>query len=457
MPSINKFAAYKNIEPSYTSAVRKLLEKGLVLGEPAVVPYYTDSVTKNVRLVLGIGSLNGLVEIFTGTTADASTAFVAKIYYGAGHDYIAVMQNSIVSSTPYMTYNITVESDGDRIFVGFPAYMQDVRFEINGQITPTEKIMATIDGVEYVIHATLEAFSAGQYVVRALNTMVENSVSITAVPRLFRAGTATDVTIYAKCPLDADHIYIYDDRNNVIAEGSGTMVQANECFTDENPTSRVYKAKAVFGNEVLMAETVVKSVLLIYYGSGTSYRDATNETERETLSGRYDIVVENDGDRLYLLIPSGMRVDNITMNGFDIPMATQDILIDGYRYTVSESTNGYVAGTYQVMVNTADNYNPYPQEPVVYYGSGMDYTDVRSFVATDDPRGTYDITVETSGERIYIMIPNIEAPNTREWTFMMNGFGLPMARFSATINGTMFNVYESTNQYIPGEYRIIVS
>ena len=102
MPNQNKFNAYKYIAPNYETAVQHLINKGLVLGEPAVVPYYKNEATKSTRLLFGIGSINGTVEIFNGDMMDASTGSLSIIYYGAGREKIAVMQNSIRSNTPYL-------------------------------------------------------------------------------------------------------------------------------------------------------------------------------------------------------------------------------------------------------------------------------------------------------------------------------------------------------------------
>lgn len=69
MGNINKYNAYKNIAPSYDAAVEILNNKGLVLGEPAVVTYYSEDSSegeKEVKLLLGIGSIGGKVEIIEG-------------------------------------------------------------------------------------------------------------------------------------------------------------------------------------------------------------------------------------------------------------------------------------------------------------------------------------------------------------------------------------------------------
>lgn len=65
MPSVNKFTAYKEIAQNYTDAIDIMSRKQLVLGEPAIVPYYTDLENNedDISLLLGIGSIGGRISI----------------------------------------------------------------------------------------------------------------------------------------------------------------------------------------------------------------------------------------------------------------------------------------------------------------------------------------------------------------------------------------------------------
>ncbi len=76
MANINKFNAYKRIAKSFFDAVKILNERPLVLGEPAVVPFYypdESDLDRQIRLAIGYGSINGGVEVMTNLNQDSST------------------------------------------------------------------------------------------------------------------------------------------------------------------------------------------------------------------------------------------------------------------------------------------------------------------------------------------------------------------------------------------------
>ena len=76
MSNITKFNAYKRIAKNYLDAVNILNERPLVLGEPAVVPFYypsEDDPDRIIKLVIGVGSINGQIEILSNINYDSST------------------------------------------------------------------------------------------------------------------------------------------------------------------------------------------------------------------------------------------------------------------------------------------------------------------------------------------------------------------------------------------------
>jgi len=451
MSNQNKFNAYKYIAPDYETAVQHLINKGLVLGEPAVIPYYENEATKSARLLFGIGSINGAVEIFNGDMMDTSTGSLSIIYYGAGTEKISVMQNSIRSNTPYMSFQITVTETGSKIYIGFPSSMPNVRFDINGSIEPTTISNIIIGSKSYTLHETIETFDEGTYNVRAINEYIEDSIVITANPNIIDVGIDTIISITAKCSNDANLITIYDASNNILSNGSGKVLTTSYLITPETSETIKFKATADFGGgKILSAQTSVTSVLTIYYGSGQTYEDATSEMHNVTPAGIYNITVNENGDKFFFIIPKNMNGFKIKMNGFDVPMITYNTQDD--LYTVYESTNVYTAGNYILCIDVQNPIPPTPETSLIYYGAGQSYADITTYKESEDPKGLYDIYTEQNGDKIFFIIPTyMTTPYIK-----MSGFEMPTKTYTAVINGIAYTVYESTNQYTAGVFKIEV-
>ena len=454
MPNLNKYKAYKHIAENYGSAIDILMSQNLVLGEGAVVPYYKDSISKDVKLLLGIGSLNGNVEIFGGITSDTSNGYVSIIYYGSGTDTIAVMQNSTESTTPFMSYSIETVEDGSFVYLAVPSTMPSLRFELDNVISPTTQTETSINGVPYVIYSTVETVSAGHHLLRVFNTVVENSVVLTANPSLIRVGNETVVTLIARCTTSADNIVIYDSSNNQLGNGSGTFLELATTLAPTTTMSTTFIANATFGGDTIRSKVTVTSYLVFYYGSGTSYTDATIEVEKETPYGTYTVNIENDGDKIFFVIPRDLSDINITMNGFSVPVDNENVEIDGYRYTVYESTNRYRSGSYEIMIMSPSSGQPQPSEGKIYYGSGETYLDATSVYESDTPQGVYNIGVQSDGEYIFFLFP-VSMQDISDIT--MNGYSVPKSERIVQMNGSAYVSYQSTNRYRTGLYKLIVS
>lgn len=98
MANIEKFNAYKKIAKSYFDAVDILDNKPLVLGEPAVVPYWDpseDSENRVIKLLMGVGSIDGNVEIINGGGHDASTRIDDAEIYNSDASTVMTMRETI--------------------------------------------------------------------------------------------------------------------------------------------------------------------------------------------------------------------------------------------------------------------------------------------------------------------------------------------------------------------------
>ena len=98
MSNISKFNAYKKIAKSYFDAVDILDSKPLVLGEPAVVPYWDpseDDENRVIRLLMGVGSIDGKVDIINGHSEDSSIRIDDAEVYNRDASTVMTMRDTL--------------------------------------------------------------------------------------------------------------------------------------------------------------------------------------------------------------------------------------------------------------------------------------------------------------------------------------------------------------------------
>lgn len=91
----------------------------------------------------------------------------------------------------------------------------------------------------------------------------------------------------------------------------------------------------------------------------------------------------------------------------------------------------------------------------IYYGAGTNYTDaVTIYSPSTNPKGHYNINVQTSGSYIYFNIPNYMEINNAT----LSGFEFPLDEpTTVSIDNTEYKSYRSSNMVDAGTYEIIIS
>ena len=215
-------------------------------------------------------------------------------------------------------------------------------------------------------------------------------------------GSNTDIGITQKAITD-EFVRVWDKLNEITGEpGNGICVKITpDVFISEfdghvqvtvTSNDRVFEKVKIFVNdeiaiekdytqgfigELTLSETsVVRTVVQImgieytdikivtklfpfFIGSGQIWQDAETVENAQTykghLNGSYDVTVNNDGDKIYVIIPKRLsyQMIRIDMNGFEVPVVTHehdDLLI-------YESTNTYTAGRYNLDITCNCNCN----------------------------------------------------------------------------------------------------
>ena len=198
-------------------------------------------------------------------------------------------------------------------------------------------------------------------------------------------GEESTLSITAISKNSATSIVIKNGSGDVIASGSGISLVGSTTVTPGSEGILGFTATAVVNGKSLTAKVYVNCVGKVYYGSGSVYTDdSTYASERTTPQGVYNVTVSNNGDYIYIVVPSSMTIAKVSMNGVNIPMNVTDVTIGGISYKAYQSKNQYIAGTYEVIVDSQN-------------GGVLNVADINT---SDD--------VMTFGDKQYKLIPVVE-------------------------------------------------
>ena len=172
---------------------------------------------------------------------------------------------------------------------------------------------------------------------------IESSLyNIAITPEVINRGSQSTIQIDAFCFNSVDSIHI--KRNGIdIAVGSGTSLSYTDAITPIDTADIVYTAEFISQGVKHVVTRTLAVAQPIYYGAGTTYKDATSIAfARTTPKGEYPITIENDGSYIFFVIPTNMTVKRVTMNGITMPMNEPvGVLIDGQSYKAYQSTLKY--------------------------------------------------------------------------------------------------------------------
>lgn len=178
------------------------------------------------------------------------------------------------------------------------------------------------------------------------------NVRITATPSPVLVGAGNTINIVASIDTPADSIKIKKGET-VIATGSGVSLSCTDTIVPNVAGNIPYTAEFTLGG---LLKPVGKNVVAVYpvkYGAGDDYTDAqTLASARTTPTGTYNIVVPNDGDYVFFVVPRTMSINSAKMSGFDFPLQTPvNVEIGGVEYKYYQSGNTYNAGTLTIVIS----------------------------------------------------------------------------------------------------------
>lgn len=176
-------------------------------------------------------------------------------------------------------------------------------------------------------------------------------ICVTITPDVFISETdgevALTVTSSGEDILEKVKIYVNDEL--VIEKNETEGFIGHFTLTD---TSIVKTVVQIMGIEYTDMKVVTK-LFPFFIGSGQVWQDAETvdnaQVYRGHLNGSYDMTVNNDGEKIYIIIPKRLAYQMIRadISGIEIPM----IIKEHDDLLIYESTNVYTAGRYNIDIS----------------------------------------------------------------------------------------------------------
>ena len=183
-------------------------------------------------------------------------------------------------------------------------------------------------------------------------------IKLTITPNIIYEEQDTNITIKVET-LDeeiADNIKIIIDDEIISETVDSDSLEITELISE----NKVIRAEAIKDGFSYEAETEVKTTRPYYIGAGEEYNDILTDAYKQSIKlnpiGTYNINVENNANYLFFVVPDSMTINNVTMNGFNVPLnPPEEVIIipasgEGFNYKVYKSINTYDSGLLTVTI-----------------------------------------------------------------------------------------------------------
>lgn len=174
-------------------------------------------------------------------------------------------------------------------------------------------------------------------------------------------GASADVSIHVET-IDsgkANLISIY--ANGTLVEDFNLVSVANKTITvDTDTTIKVVASQYGFTHTHEQKIEVVYPCYVGAQGATFNIMQAASgliNVAGGNLKGIYKVTTTDTNNRLYILAPNAVVLDNITLNGVDIPMSVTTMSYQDITYKLYQSESAFEKGTYSIIIGTYDGIN----------------------------------------------------------------------------------------------------
>ena len=180
------------------------------------------------------------------------------------------------------------------------------------------------------------------------------TTSVNPVVLLMEPPGSTEVTADATeaiAPFDSIKFYVND-----VLEAESSDVRT---FTSSVPIvedSNIRIEGTILG-KVVYKEHFVRKIVPFFIGGGQTYSEIMNDAHLQpligTLEGDYNITIPEDGDHIFIIIPSTREREfrRADLNGIDVQIEIPFARYTFENYIVFKSLNTYQAGTYNIDID----------------------------------------------------------------------------------------------------------
>lgn len=178
------------------------------------------------------------------------------------------------------------------------------------------------------------------------------TVSLSVTPSPVFVGVQSNISLVATTNTQATSIKIKKGSIE-IAAGSGLTLNGSDTIMPSAAGNTTYLAEFTIAGLLKQTTKNVVAVYPILYGAGDEYTDAqTQASVRTTPAGTYNVVVPENEDYVFFVVPRNMNINSAKMSGFDFPLqAPVNVEIDGVEYKYYQSANTYDAGTLTIVIS----------------------------------------------------------------------------------------------------------
>lgn len=176
-------------------------------------------------------------------------------------------------------------------------------------------------------------------------------VKICLSKEVIKTGESAPVIVRVESNVAASLIVLKRDGAE-IARGTGEYLHYTDTVSAEESGEVTYSAELEIGGVQRSEEASLPVVYPVYYGAGTQASGITTQaTARKAPAGRYEMTAANDESSIFIIVPSGMQVNYVTMGGIEVPMSLPTgMFIGTVQYLCYQSANTYDAGDYVINV-----------------------------------------------------------------------------------------------------------
>lgn len=185
------------------------------------------------------------------------------------------------------------------------------------------------------------------------NDTSQSGITFTSTVEQIKEGETLETTLECTT-LDggiASSIRIYKDDTLIKHDENVSQLTASVSIKDKS----IFKTVVEQYSYTYEKEITISLIQEAWIGVGTSYSEVITDGNKIStdgnIEGNYSLTFAST-QRLYLVVPSNITLQPITLNGFEVPMQMSYVTIDKRGYNVYQSSYQYLAGNYIFTIGT---------------------------------------------------------------------------------------------------------